>query len=191
MRCSLSQADSRRPESRNRCFSDTAWHRRPAPRSAGRRTGAHPRRSCRRLRAPARGDRAATRGLGIRDRRAKRYRRGSAAEGPLVQTRYRDRRHQDAADADRRRATGSEGDPRQAPGDSRARPLPVRRGGLRARAPAGQARKESATCSRTGSTTWPTSSRRSSGSPAAAPRSIPAWSRNWSAGDEATTHSTS
>ena len=54
-----------------------------------------------------------------------------------------------------------------------------------------RAQRGSAICSRTGSTIWPTSSRRSSGSPEAALRSIPAWSRSWSAGGAATTRSTS
>ena len=67
-----------------------------------------------------------------------RHGRGSAAEGQLVQARHRDRGHQDAADADRRRSARREGDPREAPGDGGARPLPVRRGGLRARASAGE-----------------------------------------------------
>ena len=54
--------------------------------------------------------------------------------------RHRDRRHQDAADADRRGPARGQGDPRGAPGHRGARALPVHRGGLRARAAAGERR---------------------------------------------------
>src|SRR6478752_5873021 len=100
------------------------------PEAAGNaRAGVEPRRHAggrrRGLRVAPRGDRAAARGRRARGRRAGRQRRRADAEGALVQAERGDRRHQDAADADGRGPARGEGDPRPAPRDQRARPLPV------------------------------------------------------------------
>ena len=65
-------------------------------------------------------------------------------------------------------------------GHRRARPLPVGRGAVRHRADLPGARTGSATCSRTGSRTSPSSSTRCTGWPRAAARSIPRSSRSCS-----------
>ena len=88
----------------------------------------------RRLDAAARGPRPAARGRGDRRRRPGRERRRAAAQGAQLPPRRRDRRHPHAADADRRGDPGGPRDPREAPRDRRARPLPVRRAHLRRRA---------------------------------------------------------
>ena len=103
-------------------------------RPAGVERRRHAGRRRRGLRAPARGDRAAARGRRARGRRPGRQRRRADAEGALVQAERGDRRHPDAADADRRGPARGEGDPREASRDERARALPVPRAGLRARA---------------------------------------------------------
>src|SRR5581483_9170805 len=64
--------------------------------------------------------------------------RGADAQGAVVCTGHRDRRHPDAADAHRRGAPGGAPDSRAASGHRRPRALAVRRVRLRARAPAGK-----------------------------------------------------
>ena len=100
-----------------------------------------------------RGDRAAADGVGLRGRRPGGRRRGPAAQGRGAQARRGDHRRPDAPDPHRRGPARRPPDPRRAPRHRRAGALPVRRGGLRARAAVRVDREHRATCSRTASPT--------------------------------------
>ena len=153
---------------------------------------ARARRPRRRLRAPPRGDRPAARGGRLRRRR----RSPATPRTCSATSRCTSRTSRSSTSACRRRRP-TRGCARrkeireQPPGHRRARPLPVRRAGLRDGAALGRAPRASATCSRTASPTSTSSPPRSAASPRAAPRSTRRSSASSSAGAAATTRSTS